>query len=141
MKKRGKLASLHPQDYYGESLISEHHLPYLSIQHDTNIHTSYHNNQQHNTITHTQIHPVAPLPTLRCHICYVHPSFSLRQRLRSSQSRQHWHTVATRAIHSTGTSLQTCIRDPHTHLDRWHHTGHRAKLSKKSTYLLSLSSR
>lgn len=141
MKKRGKLASLHPQDYYGESLISEHHLPYLSIQHDTNIHTSYHNNQQHNTITHTQIHPVAPLPTLRCHICYVHPSFSLCQRLRSSQSRQHWHTVATRAIHSTGTSLQTCIRDPHTHLDRWHHTGHRAKLSKKSTYLLSLSSR
>lgn len=78
----GKLASLCLLDDYGKSLISEHHHPYLNTQHDTDIHTSYHNNQQHNAMQNTQTYPVVPYPPFTAYplfnatSVYVHPSFS-----------------------------------------------------------------
>lgn len=93
--------------------VSAYHRPYLNTQHDTDIHTSYHNSQQHNTIQHTDrsscplTHPLLYPPLLSTSV-HVQSSSSLCRvsaDLRCSLAG------------NTGTQWP---RGQHTRLEQWH---------------------
>lgn len=100
-KKGGTEGNWHPslckttmENRWFLSNLSENQ-PYLDTQHDTYTQVTITTN---NTMLHT--------PLRQPHLSMFTPpscSVSVSADLRCSQSRQHWHTVAMRAIHSTGT--------------------------------------